>query len=817
MTTLQEELEWEKSMIQRGIWRFEHTKNKALEGDRVADTSAGNRLLKSYLAQISDKMTEVLHTGVGSRAVKVLRSMETDKLAFISLKVMLSCVYEPERVLTSICTQIGAKVEDEFHMMEIEATNKEYFDQTARNQKSNSYRHLRNSIMQAAKNNTSFEPTYWSEEQRAKVGLFLQSIVIESCDLFEHRVGYKANQTGKWGKQQTFLCPTVECVEWVKKHDDVMRMLFPDRMPTLIPPEDWVGYDEGGYWHPKLRRLTPFVITSKSNPKGMKDAYANIGPDVFKAVNAMQRTGWQINNRVLETMREIWRNNLGVGMPRSEPYDFPACPLKPGATAETEEEKHDFEQWKNDMRSIHAKEAERSALCMVVNRALRIAHELKDKEQFYYVYRADFRGRLYAAATGVSPQGPDQSKALLQFATAKQLGPRGLHWLKIHGANKWGFDKSTEAEQLAFIEDRHEQWIAVAADPVGQRALWADADKPYQFLAFCFEYAEATQVGAEFWSRLPIARDGSCNGLQHFSAMLRDAVGGKAVNLIPADKPADIYQEVANVATGKLIAEAKSNTPQSAAAMNWLKLFYRLYGNNPPRMHRKLTKKPVMTLPYGSTRQTCTESIYDWYREADGEFFGKTGFRHAIYLTPVVWESIGEVVIAARAAMSWIQKCAGILAREGHSFAYVTPLGFPVIHKAYKSEVKEVRTRLFGGTRIVVQYYTDELNVTKMRSGSSPNFVHSMDVTHLNMVVNDAVDQGIDSFAMIHDDFGVHACDVEKFDQIIRAQFVALYRPDRLSDLRDQLEASTGCSLPKPPPMGDLDLDLILKSKFFFW
>ena len=38
--------------------------------------------------------------------------------------------------------------------------------------------------------------------------------------------------------------------------------------------------------------------------------------------------------------------------------------------------------------------------------------------------------------------------------------------------------------------------------------------------------------------------DGSCNGLQNFSAMLRDEVGGKAVNLIPSDKPQDVYMEV---------------------------------------------------------------------------------------------------------------------------------------------------------------------------------------------------------------------------------------------------------------------------------
>src|SRR3546814_17064020 len=45
-------------------------------------------------------------------------------------------------------------------------------------------------------------------------------------------------------------------------------------------------------------------------------------------------------------------------------------------------------------------------------------------------------------------------------------------------------------------------------------------------------------------SRIPVALDGSCSGLQHFSAMLRDEEGGAAVNLLPAERPQDVYKGV---------------------------------------------------------------------------------------------------------------------------------------------------------------------------------------------------------------------------------------------------------------------------------
>lgn len=47
---------------------------------------------------------------------------------------------------------------------------------------------------------------------------------------------------------------------------------------------------------------------------------------------------------------------------------------------------------------------------------------------------------------------------------------------------------------------------------------------------------------ASYLSHLPVHMDGSCNGLQHYAALGRDEIGGKAVNLMPSDKPQDVYK-----------------------------------------------------------------------------------------------------------------------------------------------------------------------------------------------------------------------------------------------------------------------------------
>ena len=43
---------------------------------------------------------------------------------------------------------------------------------------------------------------------------------------------------------------------------------------------------------------------------------------------------------------------------------------------------------------------------------------------------------------------------------------------------------------------------------------------------------------------LPVHQDGSCNGLQHYAALGRDALGGAAVNLTPSEQPQDVYTGV---------------------------------------------------------------------------------------------------------------------------------------------------------------------------------------------------------------------------------------------------------------------------------
>tara|TARA_Y100000296_G_scaffold66371_1_gene78386 strand:+ start:10116 stop:12581 length:2466 start_codon:yes stop_codon:yes gene_type:complete len=818
---LKDQIEWEKTMLSLGVARFRNQEDKAKERGNYTQTNGGARLLKGYLSQVSEFISHYTagNSPNGRRRSKfspLIAAVDPDKLAMFALSVIITAIYEDTPTAT-VVQKIGGMVEDELKFTKMEVEAKEYFDTILRdldNKNTTNYRH-RHRVFTKKMNDKGIQWRPWDNETSCGVGTLVLSLTLEATDL----VDTKFVARGKSSK--TILTAKPEVHEWIRSSDESVAVMLPDKMPCLVQPQEWEGFEDGGYYTGRLKMTTAMVkIRRGPGAEYHRELLRNADmPVVRKAVNGMQNTGWRINEKVLAVMQEVWESNLGVGMPQSAPYVPPACPIPRDVKKEnmTAAQKETFDYWKAEAREVYEMEKKRQSNVLDVARTMRLGSMLKVKEILYYVYQLDFRGRGYAATSGVSPQGSDHAKAVLQFANAEPLGERGLYWLKVHGANKYGEDKSSYDERVAWIEERHEQWCAVAKDPIGHRKVWGSADKPYQFLAWCFEYEEAARVGASYRSRMPVALDGSCNGLQHFSAMLRDEVGGAAVNLIPSNKPSDIYQQVANVCTEKLrVISRDPEHSNQAAALNWLDLFAEL-GHK--QMPRKLAKKPVMTLPYGSTQQACTSSIFSWYVEQGVKFFpDNTNFKHAIFLSTLMWTSIGEVVIAARAAMSWIQSCAGIVAKAGSPLEYTSPLGFPVYQGSRKSDVRRVTSQIGGAQfRVQIRIDLEDFDPRKQRQGSSPNLVHHADATHMMMCIAAGLDEGIVSFAMIHDDFGVHARHIDRWHEIIREQFYILHSEHSiLGNFKAELEAKAGVVLPELPPSGTLDLSRVKDSPYFF-
>jgi DNA-directed RNA polymerase len=96
--------------------------------------------------------------------------------------------------------------------------------------------------------------------------------------------------------------------------------------------------------------------------------------------------------------------------------------------------------------------------------------------------------------------------------------------------------------------------------------------------------------------------------------------------------------------------------------------------------------------------------------------------------------------------------------------SWITPLGLPVM-QPYRREARySVRTVL---QNIVLTLNSDYLPVSlkKQRTAFPPNFVHSLDATHMLLTCLKMKEHGL-TFASVHDSFWTHACDIPTMNQV---------------------------------------------------
>ena len=530
---------------------------------------------------------------------------------------------------------------------------------------------------------------------------------------------------------------------------------------------------------------------------------------VYDAVNIMQETEWVINKPIYEVILSLINTDSSLGHLPTNPQEI-ELPVKP---VDIETNKESLVKWKREASLVYKERAKSKSKYIQVRQIIEEARLLLDRS-FFYPYQLDFRGRIYPKPAMLSPQGADYSRALIKFKYGKQMKENNsFDDFAIAGAGLYGeVDKEDIQTRLDWVKERLDTFIGYAKEPL-TNTDWAKADKPFCFLAWCFElkdFAE-TDYDASFITTLPIQSDCSNSGLQHYSAMMRDEIGGKATNLIPSNKPEDVYRIVAQ----KVIMKLRDKT--DPMAKQWLD-----YG-----IDRKLCKKPVMCLPYSLTQYSCRQYIQDhvekeWKEKNKPHNFGRDLFKATNYLTPIVWESINDVIVGAKEIMGFLKKVSRLVASENLPVCWTTPspLNFPVQMMCYKKESKRVKTKMGDSIiKLSIQSDTDVIDKRKTAQSICPNFIHSLDASVLHLAVVKAKQKGVTNFSLIHDSFGCVAPDVDMLSEAIREAFCEIYENDVLAnwamEMRQMLSYKNMKKFPNIPQRGNLDLALVKQSVFF--
>jgi DNA-directed RNA polymerase len=322
------------------------------------------------------------------------------------------------------------------------------------------------------------------------------------------------------------------------------------------------------------------------------------------------------------------------------------------------------------------------------------------------------------------------------------------------------------------------------------------------------EWTAARAVGPSYVTHLPVAQDGSANGLQHYAALMRDQESAEAVNLVNQEVPADIYSQVADRVKGlldeKQLLAFLDKEPMVEEHKFWLE-----YAGD----WRKLCKTPCMTLPYGVTNFGIKEQLHEAVVDAMGQSDRERSYMpECQWLAPIIFEAIADVVGAATTCMGWLKEVARAGAEEGLDVRWTTSTGVPVETEYRQVISTQVEIWVAGERRrLRLGELTDQLHLSRSVHGISPNFVHSLDAAHLMMTVNKAQ---CDSLAMVHDSYATLACDVAELSLSIREAFIELHTQPQLELLREQLVRHF--DVPELPAKGDFDIQEVLAATYFF-
>ena len=807
MATIELQLALEDKMMQRTADRYNAMFSSAADAGRGSETEPARKLFKMFFDDCVSVLEDVCVNntttrGRPSKYISLIKRVDPQFCISVGLNELFNNVFTGERGVQDCFVKTGQRIEDDLKFGRFKYLHPEYYDTVINDFKTKgttNYRHMHRVLTNKMR---SFEVEWndWTATERAKVGENVVKVILDTTPLFE----VKTPPRGV--RQPVRFILSAETEEWLKQFNDIQQFVRPLGAPCIVKPKDWESMNHGGFYSPEMQAKFPFVRTRFQSKIGHSDLAEHM-----TCANRMQATEWCINPRTAQFLQWAIEQNITevIKLPSTRPYNFPPSPVA-GTLKEdfTEAQREEWMGWKRETAALHSEERKRFGSALGMWRIYSMVEEYRQYDRFYFVYTCDFRGRFYPVTSGLSPQGADYSKGLLKFATGKPLGEEGAFWFKVRGAGLFGYDKVQYNERVRYVEQElHDRILRAASDPcsIESAKFVGEADKPLQFMAFCFEYQGYNEQGNDFISHIPVGLDGSCNGLQHFSALLRDRVGGLATNVLPSDSPRDIYGEVARVTVAGLNSLSSDSAPVGEKLLRL-------------GIDRSTTKRPVMTLPYGLTKHSAGGYIAQWLRTKHlhqyPTFTEFNGAKHV--LNDTVWDSIGKVVKAAREGMDWFQAVAVIAAKEGKPLVWRTPTGFVVHQEDVRSKVNRVDSAL-AGSRIqyTVREYTDKIDVGAMKNGSSPNVIHSLDASHLVKTVLES--KGIDSYMMVHDDFGTHACDIPELHRAIRVAFVRMYRDvDLLDKFRREIQEQLKTELPEPPSLGDMDINEVLESEYFF-
>ena len=772
---IDEQVQLERDQIRQGLKRLRDNTDALQQKSYASATVYGVASIDLLLPVLVKRIEDTNHriherkNGVAFKEIaQYISGLEPLAAAAIALKLTFDKVFsykDGSDQVQSVCDAIGSAVEAECQMRYYErcapglltTLKKNYWHRSSGTQQ-------RLTSIKTLMNRKDIQRWQaWGRANRIKLGGWLLDCIIETSQWFTKDLRREGKRT------VNYIIPTPEFISIKDKVMADAELFAPLAWPMLIEPNDWTNERAGGYILNEVMRGHDLV--RRGNPTRIQ------GETPINFLNKIQKVAFTLNPFTVQVAEELERLGREVG--KFLPVVQHELPPKPVDIAENREARKTYNRAATHVQDLQHQEHKKSCRTRMTMEAV---NRFKDVARFYIPWSFDYRGRAYPIPAFLTPQDTDFGKSLLIFADGSYVTPEAEEWLAFQVATTFGLDKAPMTERLEWTRSNHELFTLIATDPIGNLHLWEEVEEPWQFLAAAEEYYHCVVAADRQFTRLMVATDATCSGLQILAGLARDKSTARLVNVLPGDKPQDAYKVVAETAT--------PYCPESIQ----------------PYMDRKTVKRVVMTVPYNAKPFSNRGYIRDALAEKGVEI-SKEDLTATV---KAVRNAMDVVVPGPIAVMKWIEEEVAEAIKAGKEYLeWTTPSGFVVHQKLNKKLVVSIELQLLGRCKMSVAVDdSDEVDLNHHKNATAPNLIHSLDASllHLSVLNFDA------PIALIHDSVLCRATDMSTLSSIVRQTYMHLFAEhDYLEDFASHIGAKT-----KPPIVGDLEPESVIESTYFF-
>ncbi|KAJ1735822.1 DNA-directed RNA polymerase [Coemansia biformis] len=637
------------------------------------------------------------------------------------------------------------------------------------------------------------------------------------------------------------------------KDEPVVGVVNARHLPMLVPPRPWMTYTSGGYLtqdEPCMRMKESAEQLQYLKRASNEDRLGTL----LAGLDALGMTKWAINRPIFHAVSKVWNSGRALAEVPARSYDAPE-PVRPDDYATDNASKYKYlaelREWKNNRANQHSQRCDCNYKIEIaqafLDHPMYFPHNMDFRGRAYPIPpHFNHLGNDLCRGLLVFHEGRPLTERGIYWLK--------IHLANLFGKDKLSHAErirfvNDNFGSIAACADDPVPDAFLAGEPGAARPWWLDAESPWQALAACAEYTAAMRSPdpSAFVSHLHIHQDGTCNGLQHYAAMGRDRTGAQEVNLAPSECPQDVYAGILRVVERLVDEDAKAGVAAAAALRNRLTrkivkqtVMTNVYGVTLIGAKEQIAARlrevkdesgqhlfDIMAVPslalylarkiFASLGEMFTQAqeIQNWLNESAQRVAKSMPVSALATWKTMVLES-KQSKEKLRAAIRDSQSTGSILdsdtvlglrpdlgpgstrrkrldalaTKPMSTVVWTTPLGLTVVQPYRKSTTRTVSTSL-QHLQISDANMPSPVNSQKQKTAFPPNFVHSLDASHMVLSAIECRVAGL-VFASVHDSYWTHACDVDQMNDILRDQFVKLHEMPIMHNLKAEFEQRYG-------------------------